>query len=121
MAIFFATSTPKKLLACFKNAIDEERVTDWAYDADGDFTHTSKQCINKAWLHPEFENECLSVFTLPPKNGIISQDLYARYQGLFLEAMITHCHSLFTEGTATASPTSKDHLKGVFQSVSPRK
>ena len=118
MAIYLATSTPKKLLLTFKNAIDEELITTWTYDKDGDFTHTSKQWINKAWLHAEFENERLSLFTVPPRNGEISQKIYAEYQSSFLEAMLSHCFSLFTQGTATSIPTGKDSVKCRMQNNS---
>ncbi|HTQ28045.1 MAG TPA: hypothetical protein VMI35_07955 [Puia sp.] len=118
MAIYFMTAAPKKLLSFFKNAIDEELVTDWSYDKDGDFTHTSKQWINKAWLHPEFENECLSLFTVPPKNAAVSREIYAEYHSRFLEAMITHCYALFSQGIATAQPTQKDNLKAIPQNSS---
>jgi hypothetical protein len=118
MAIYFMTETPKKLLSSFKNAIDAELVTDWSYDKDGDFTHTSKQWINKAWLHPEFENECLSLFTVPPKNGAISQQTYAEYHSRFIESMIAHCYALFSQGVATAVPTHKDNTKAMMQNNS---
>jgi hypothetical protein len=115
MAIYFTTATPKKLLASFKNAIDEELVTDWTYDQDGDFTHTSRQWINKAWLHPEYENECLSFFTLPPKSGTITQEIYAEYHCRFIESMMAHCFALFSQGIATALPTQKDNVKAMIR------
>jgi hypothetical protein len=43
MAINFETTTPKKLLAAFKKAIDDGHVKTWRYDADGDFIHTPDQ------------------------------------------------------------------------------
>jgi hypothetical protein len=118
MAIYFTTLTPKKLLASFKDAIDEEIITDWTYDQDGDFTHTSRLLINKAWLHPEVGEDSLSFFTLPPKNGTISHELYATYHSSFMESMMRHCHTGFSEGTATAQPASKDHMKAFCRSGS---
>jgi len=111
MAIYFSTPMPKKLIATFKNAIDTELITSWTYDKDGDFTHTSKQWINKAWLHPEIDADQLCLYTVAPKNGEISQQVYAEFQSSFLEAMMLHCFTLFSQGIATAVPADRDSVK----------
>jgi hypothetical protein len=50
VALNFLTDNPSGLLAAFKKAIDKGHVATWAYDHDGDFTHTATQWKNSAWL-----------------------------------------------------------------------
>jgi hypothetical protein len=52
MALHFFTNNPHGLLSAFKKAIDDGRVVTWAYDKDGDFTHTAQQWKDLAWLRP---------------------------------------------------------------------
>jgi hypothetical protein len=109
MAIHFKTSTPKKLLAAFKTAIDEGKVVTWSYDADGDFTHTAQQWKSLAWLRPGVIEGADLVFTIvKPKNSKISSEVYAIYHGRFIESMLVHCDSLFKEASATALPADGD-------------
>lgn len=109
MALHFRTNTPKKLLAAFKKAIDEGKVVTWSYDADGDFTHTAQQWKSLAWLRPKvIEKEGLVLTILKPKNSKISSEVYAIYHGRFIESMLVHCDSLFTQAEATAYPADGD-------------
>ena len=109
MAIYFKTSTPKKLLAAYKKAIDDGHVTTWAYDADGDFTHTADQWNKKAWLRPKIqEGAALVLYILSPKETILSSSLYAIYHGRFIESMLSHCDALFSDGRATSMPEQGD-------------
>jgi hypothetical protein len=109
MAIHFKTSTPKKLLAAFKKAIDEGKVVTWSYDTDGDFTHTAQQWKGLAWLSPEIkEGEDLILTIVKPKKSKISTEVYAVYHGRFIESMLVHCDSLFKEAYATADPADGD-------------
>jgi len=109
MAIHFKTTTPKKLLAEFKKAIDDGKVVTWSYDADGDFTHTAQQWESLAWLRPKvIEKAELILSIVKPKNAKISSEVYAIYHGRFIESMLVHCDSLFTEAIATAFPADGD-------------
>jgi hypothetical protein len=109
MAIHFRTTPPKKLLAAFKKAIDDGKVATWSYDADGDFTHTAQQWKGQAWLRPKVkEGEDLTLTILKPKNSNISSEVYAIYHGRFIESMLVHCDSLFTDAAATALPADGD-------------
>lgn len=111
MAIHFTTDTPKKLLSSFKKAIDDGRVVTWAYDEDGDFTHTAQQWRSLAWLRPKVkERETLIFSIIKPKNSKISSEIYAIYHGRFIESMLVHCDSLFTRAIATAFPTEDDNV-----------
>jgi hypothetical protein len=108
MAITFETSTPNKLLAAFKKAIDDGRVVTWAIDSDGDFYHTPDQWKSLAYLTAsvvEGERLMLNFFTRTTK---ASKAAYGVYHGRFIESMLTHCDELFTIGTASAAPTNSD-------------
>jgi len=109
MAIRFATTTPKKLLASFKKAVDDGKVVTWAYDKDGDFTHTAEQWKSKAWLRPKVQEGATLIFhIIKPQDSKISTEIYAIYHGRFIESMLVHCDSLFNEAVATAFPADGD-------------
>jgi hypothetical protein len=109
MAVHLITSTPKKLLAAYKRAIDEGRVQTWSYDSDGDFTHTADQWVRKAWLRPKvIEGERLTLFILAPREVVLTSAVYAVYHGRFIESALRHCDSLFTEARASSMPESGD-------------
>ena len=110
MALYFDTNNPQKLLDEFKKAIKEGKVVTWAPDKDGDFTHTPEQWKNKAWLHPEIESGRLALYILRPQNTNITSLVYAVYHGRFIESMLQHCDSLFSNGTATAYPAGNDRV-----------
>jgi len=110
MALNFFTNNPHGLLSTFKKAIDDGRVATWAYDKDGDFTHTAQQWKNLAWLHPSSVAGQLVLNTLKPKDTKITWEVYGIYHGRFIESMIIHCHDLFTSAQATASPTKDDNV-----------
>ena len=109
MAIFFETKTPKKLLAAYKKAVDDEHVTAWSYDADGDFTHTADQWNKKAWLRPKIEEgKALVFYILGPADTTLGSDVYAVYHGRFIESMLRHCDELFSASRATSMPEDGD-------------
>ena|ERR1700722_956481 len=108
MAIYFLTEQPSNLLLSFKKAIDAGHVTTWAYDTNGDFTHTAQQWIHLAWLRPSSASGKLVFNIVKPRNAKISWEVYGVYQGRFIESVIIHCHGLFTSAQATASPTRGD-------------
>jgi hypothetical protein len=109
MAIYFKTTTPRKLLATYKKAIDDGHVKTWAYDTDGDFTHTAEQWNRKAWLRPKIqEDTALALYILTPKDQTLSSEIYAIYHGRFIESILRHCDSFCSEGRATAMPEGSD-------------
>ena len=109
MAVHFKTKTPKKLLATYKKAVDDEHVQTWEYDSDGDFTHSAQQWIRKAWLRPKvFEGKELVFYILKPTDSDLSPAIYAVYHGRFIESMLEHCDSLFSEAHASSMPEEGD-------------
>ena len=111
MAIYFNTSDPTRLLKEFKKKIDSKSILTWSYDQDGDFTHTPTQWIRKAWLRPKIENGKLALYILNPLNTHISTEVYAVYHGRFIESVLVHCDSLFSDCLSTAMPTTGDNVK----------
>ncbi len=112
MALYFDTNNPQKLLDEFKKAIKEGRIATWSYDKDDDFTHTPKQWKNKAWLRPKIEDGKLAFYILRPKNTNITSLVYAVYHGRFIESMLLHCDSFFSNSIATAYPAGSDNVSG---------
>jgi len=109
MAIHFKTSTPRKLLASYKKAVDDGHVQTWSYDSDGDFTHTADQWSKKAWLRPKVkEGNELIFYILSPREVDLSSSVYAIYHGRFIESILRHCDKLFKEAYATAMPEDGD-------------
>jgi hypothetical protein len=110
MAINFETTDPEKLLATFRKMIDKKEVLTWSYDKDGDFTHTPDQWKNEAWLRPVLYNGRLVMNFLGHNKHKTTKVLYGVYHGRFIESMLTHCDTLFTNAHATAMPTNSDQV-----------
>jgi hypothetical protein len=108
MALTAATSKPDALLAAIKKAIDDKKVETWAYDKDGDLTHTPDQWKNKAWFRPSVEQGRLRFGLLGPKNSVMSKLVYGVYHGRFIEMLLTHFDTSFTSATATAQADTGD-------------
>lgn len=108
MAVDLMTDRPTKLLSAFKKKIEDGEIETWSYDSDEDFTHTPTQWKRKAWLHPVKLSDRLRFTIISSKNYDLTRALYGIYHGRFIEAMLTHCHELFTVARATPEPTSDD-------------
>lgn len=110
MSIYFETSNPSALLTAFKKAIDDKKVVTWAYDSDGDFTHTPEQWARKAWLRPAVSNGRLTMKYLTPASVAAKWPVYSVYHGRFVESMMEHCHDLYSEARVPPKPTSVDSV-----------
>lgn len=111
MAVYFYTQSPDKLLATFKKAIKDGHVITWSCDSDGDFTHTTEQWKNKAWLRPTARVGMLELNIVKPKDVNITSEVYAIYHGRFIEAMLRHCDTLFSKAEASALPAGTDQVR----------
>ena len=87
-------------------------IATWSYDKDGDFTHVPEQWKNKAWLRPATSSGKLLLNIIPAKGQNMASEVYAVYHGRFIEAMLVHCDTLFSEAYASALPASGDNIKG---------
>jgi len=108
MAVRVATSQPQALLTAIKRAIDQGHVDTWKYDKDGDFTHTPMQWVSKCWLRPHISAGILTFTTLPPRGVALSNEIYAIYHGRFIEMLLAHFDSQFSDAEATAVGTTQD-------------
>jgi hypothetical protein len=108
MSLSFITNDPSSLLTKFKKAIDEGHVQTWAYDADGDFTHTPNQWSKKAWMRPQVASGQLNFNIMAPKTQGLSWEVYGVYHGRLAESVTAHLHDLFATASATARPSGGD-------------
>jgi len=103
MAIRVTTAQPSAMLAAIKKAITERRVDTWSYDSDGDFTHTPPQWAKKAWLRPSIQAGALVLNILNPKGVTISKEVYAVFHGRFIEMLLAHFDTIFSDAQASAA------------------
>lgn len=87
------TATPRGLLASIRQAIDTGHVVTWTYDKDGDFTHTPDQWRSKAWLRPQIADGAL---TLSIIWNVPNRQVYAVYEGRFIEMILAHFNGQFS-------------------------
>jgi hypothetical protein len=108
----FDTKTPHALLSEIKKAIDEKKITTWAYNKDGYFTHTPEQWKAKAWFLPAVvDGSELRFGIIRPQNGSVGTEVYAVFHGRFIEMMLAHFDTKFGSGGASALPTAGDNIK----------
>jgi hypothetical protein len=108
MAIEVVTARPAALLSSIKKGIDENKIQTWAYDADGDFTHSAQQWNRQAWLRPSIQSGMLMFGIIAPKGKTISTEVYGIYHGRFIEMLLAHFDSSFSDATASAMPVAAD-------------
>jgi hypothetical protein len=111
MAVIVTTEVPNKLLNAIKASIDDGSVATWAYDSDGDFTHTAEQWKNKAWIRPKITDDGIRFVILSPKGKNLSRGIYGIYHGRFIEMLLVHFDELFSRATATAMPARDDRIR----------
>jgi hypothetical protein len=106
MAVRAFTDDAASLLARIKKLIDRGHIDTWAYDNDGDFTHTASggQWKNKAWLRPEVESDRLRLRIVKPENEGLTREVFAVYHGRFIETLLAHAPDCFTRASASANP-----------------
>jgi hypothetical protein len=106
MAVRALTDDARGLLDAIKELIDEGHIATWAYDRNGDFTHTASggQWKNKAWLRPVIHEDRLRFRFLKPKANEVTREIFAVYHGRFIEMLIAHVPGYFTDARATPNP-----------------
>lgn len=110
MAVNVTVQNPASLLALVKRGIDQRTIQTWAYDSDGDFTHSAQQWNRKAWLRPSLENGRLVLNIIGPQGQGVSKEIYGIYHGRFIEMLLVHFDDKFSSADATALPTYADAL-----------
>jgi hypothetical protein len=111
MALIIKTTNPSALLVLIKQQIDNKKIETWAYDSDGDFTHTPDQWKLKAWFKPVIYKEELRFGILGPKNIELSTVIYGVYHGRFIEMLLSHFDKNFSDAIATSQKTIPDNFQ----------
>lgn len=107
--ITFQTQNPYALLSSLREGIRGGRIVTWA-EQDGYLTHSPSQWAKRAWLLPSVGTGVLRFAIIKPKNQGITKEVYAVYHGRFLETMLAHFDSEFSDGYASAMPTALDRV-----------
>jgi len=108
MSVNVDTNNGQALLAAIRAAIDSGRIQTWAYDSDGDFTHTASQWNRRAWLRPSVSFGGLTFNILGPQGMGVSREIYGIYHGRFIEMLLVHFDRQFGTVQATALATVGD-------------
>ncbi|WP_157381590.1 hypothetical protein [Burkholderia ubonensis] len=111
MAITVYTHAPQTLLNSIRKAIDDKKVETWTYDNDGDFYHTPDQWSKKAWLRPHVQQGVLLLGLLGQEGVAMTKLIYGVYHGRFIEMLLTHFDSDFSNASSTALEGAVDHFK----------
>ena len=100
------TDDAQGMLDEINSQIELGDIETWACNNAGEFTHTasSGQWKNKAWLRPVVEDKRLRFRFLRPKDKTVSREVFAVYQGRFIEMLIAHVPGYFTDVRATPNP-----------------
>jgi hypothetical protein len=107
MSIIVSAPSPEQLLIAIKQAIDKRNIETWAYDKDGDFTHTPDQWKYQAWLRPVVAPGFLIFGLLGKKDAVMTKVVYAVYHGRFIETLLSHFDQTFSAAGATAQKDSR--------------
>ena len=110
MSLWLNAPDPSSLLKRLKAAIDAGHITTWAYDRDGDFTHTPSQWVNRAWLQPHIMSNELVLTIVGQKAVPLDREAYAVYHGRFAEMMLAHFDQEFSSIRTSALATSGDRV-----------
>jgi hypothetical protein len=94
------TSVPRGLLGKIKAAIDSGQIRTWAYDSEGDFTHTPNQWSCRAWLRPEIGPNGLQLRFLKNRDMPVTTEIYGVYHGRFIEMLLAHFRDQFSTASA---------------------
>jgi hypothetical protein len=108
MSVRAFTDDASGLLTRIKKLIDGGHIDTWAYDKDGDFTHTPSQWKNKAWLRPQVKSDMLRMVILNNTKVTFTREIFAVYHGRFIEMLISHVSDRYTSASASPNPVSGD-------------
>lgn len=116
MSVYFLTKNAADLLAQFRDRIHqtdtEGRINTWEETSAGLFTHKAAQWANKAWFKPVVIDDRLRFNIIRPKGKEISVTTYGYYHGHLIETFLNHFDNQFTQGGASAKPTTNDDVAG---------
>lgn len=105
MAVYVKTDRPRSLVRKIREYIREDEITAWELDADGDFTHSSSQWGELAWIHPIIEEERVVFGIIGSHSNPLNRVIYGIYMGRFIECLIMHFESYIQSIRVSVSPS----------------
>ena len=108
MAVRAFTADPDSLLSEVRKAVSDGSITTWEIDSEGDFTHTSSQWRNRAWMRPRVLEDRLVFNIIAPKEVAMTRSVYAFYHGHLIQTLLSHFDRKMKTVSATAKGTADD-------------
>jgi hypothetical protein len=113
MSVTFFTPNPKALLAAFDKRLEqtelEGKITTWEKHSDGvHYTHKAKEWRQLAFFKPSVHQGQLVFNIIKPSKSTIKVVVYGYYHGHLIETFLNHFDNQFTQGAASAQPTTDD-------------
>lgn len=98
MAILLKVDNPSDFLKKIYADIDDKSIDTWKYNEKGNFTHSTEQWFNEAWINPVlFDHPNYKIYNLcfrfvPSKKYDKKKygEIYGIYHGRFAEMLIIH-------------------------------
>ncbi len=97
MAIIVKTRYSEELKAQIRKGIDNQEITSWLCDSDGDFTNTEIFWKNHAWFRPYTDAEGIVFAIIGRKDSLLTLKEYAFYHSRFTEMLMTFFSHDITE------------------------
>lgn len=98
MAIIVKVSRPEDLLQDIKQNIDDNYISNWQYDLDGDFTSAHNDLQNLAWFNAYVIKPDKLIFGIKGRKNVkMHIALYSIYHSEFIRMMLTFFSSQIDE------------------------
>ena len=110
MSILVKTLNPSGLLTSIREGIEQNTVTQWSIDKDGDFSFLGTY-VGRAWLRPRLQEGEIRFSVLTSKGTVMKRSTYTLYHSRWIEMLLEHFDGKFISATASALPTAGDLIK----------
>ncbi len=115
MAVTFATTNPAALLKAFDARIAQTdpkgKITTWEKLSDGvHYTHRSSEWHRKAFFKASTTPAALIFNIVRPKDEKVQVTVYGYYHGHLIETFLNHFDQAFSQGCASALPSTGDDV-----------
>lgn len=110
MAIIVSTNKPKTLVERIGKYINIDLIETWSVDAEGDFTHTSRQWRGRAWMRPNPSKDKVIFNIIGSKEESMSKLIYGVYHGRFTQMLLTHFDDMMESVEVTVCSVDGDLL-----------
>ncbi|MDM8556915.1 hypothetical protein QUF75_19485 [Desulfococcaceae bacterium HSG7] len=107
MAVMVYAEEPKWLLNAIYEELEDNEITTWKCDNEGDLTHSPSQWRHIAWMRPRVRKGRL-IFNIIAGEDIVSKRIYGVYHGRLIEMLLTHFDDDIRRLYATSLPSKGD-------------